>query len=162
MHAIYGALLDDLTAACHQHYGGRLVSLGVFGSVGRGAPHADSDIDVLLIAEDLPPGRMRRVDDFGAVEAAVAPRLAEARTSGLHPTVSPVLKTPTEVEQGSLLFLDMLDDLRLLHDRDGFMARTLAALKARLERLGAKRIWRGNAWFWDLKPDYKPGEVFEI
>jgi hypothetical protein len=31
-----------------------------------------------------------------------------------------------------------------------------------LEQLGARRIWRGNAWFWDLKPDYRPGEVFEL
>jgi hypothetical protein len=24
------------------------------------------------------------------------------------------------------------------------------------------RIWRGNAWLWDLKPDYQPGDVFEL
>jgi hypothetical protein len=27
---------------------------------------------------------------------------------------------------------------------------------------GARRIWCGNAWYWDLKPDYRPGEVFEL
>ena len=31
-----------------------------------------------------------------------------------------------------------------------------------LEKLGARRIWRGEAWMWDLKPDYKVGEVFEL
>jgi len=31
-----------------------------------------------------------------------------------------------------------------------------------LARLGAKRIWRENMRYWELKPDYKPGEVFEI
>jgi len=35
-------------------------------------------------------------------------------------------------------------------------------LKARLEALGARRIWRGNAWFWGLKPDYRIGEIFEL
>ena len=33
---------------------------------------------------------------------------------------------------------------------------------ARLAALGARRKWRGSAWYWDLKPDYRPGEVFEL
>ena len=26
---------------------------------------------------------------------------------------------------------------------------------------GSRRIWRGDAWYWDLKPDYTPSEVVE-
>ena len=63
---------------------------------------------------------------------------------------------------GSPLFLDMTEDARILYDRDGFLERAFVDLESRLERLGARRIWRGNAWYWDLKPDYTPGEVFEI
>ena len=96
------------------------------------------------------------------MEAALSPQLTEARNAGLTPEVSPVFKTPAEVRQGSPLFLDMIEDARMLHDRDDFLRRTLAEFKARLDRLGARRVWRGNAWYWDLKPDYKPGEVFEL
>ena len=56
----------------------------------------------------------------------------------------------------------MVEDARILFDRDGFFAAVLERLRARLEALGARRVWRGNAWFWDLKPDYVPGEVFEL
>jgi hypothetical protein len=49
-----------------------------------------------------------------------------------------------------------------LYDREGFLQSALGRLKARLESLGARRIWRGNAWFWDLKPDFKPGDVIEL
>lgn len=80
----------------------------------------------------------------------------------MHPSLSPILKTPEEVAAGSPLFLDMVDDARILFDRDGFLQRAFAGLAARLARLGAKRIWRENMWYWDLKPDYQPGEVFEI
>jgi hypothetical protein len=31
-----------------------------------------------------------------------------------------------------------------------------------LAHLGARRVWLGNAWYWDLKPDYRPGDVFEL
>jgi hypothetical protein len=56
----------------------------------------------------------------------------------------------------------MLEDARLLVDREAFLAQAFEQFRARLARLGARRIWRGNAWFWDLKPDYKPGEVFTL
>ncbi|MCY4660185.1 MAG: hypothetical protein OXF93_10300 [Acidobacteria bacterium] len=38
-----------------------------------------------------------------------------------------------------------------------------AAYEALLTALtGACRLWLGNAWYWDLKPDYKPGDVFDL
>jgi uncharacterized protein len=162
MHPLYDTLLEDVLVACRDHYASRLVSLAVFGSVGRGTPHPDSDVDLLVVAEDLPQGRLSRADDFAVVEGAVKLRLREAHEQGLHPTLSPVFKTPAEVVAGSPLFLDMLDDARILYDHDRFLVHAFEDFARRLARLGARRIWRGNAWYWDLKPDYKPGEVFEI
>lgn len=155
-------LLAAVLAACRQHYGERLVSLAVFGSVGRGVARPDSDVDLLIIARDLPRGRVARAADFRAVEQAVAPRLAALRSEGIRPELSPVFKTPAELSQGSPLLLDMVQDARLLQDREDCLRNALAALQARLERLGARRVWRGSAWYWDLRPDYRPGEVFEL
>lgn len=90
------------------------------------------------------------------------PRPVGLRTEGIHTRLWPVFKTPFEVEKGSPLFLDMLEDGRILLDRDGLFGGILDRLKKRLGEMGARRIWRGKAWYWDLKPDYEPGEVFEI
>jgi uncharacterized protein len=155
-------LLEALTSACQSHYGPRLVSLAVFGSVGRGTPRPDSDVDLLIVAEGLPQGRVARASEFAGVDAAVVSLLRQAGSPGIRTELSPVFKTPAEVGQGSPLFLDMLEDARILFDRDGFLADAFARLRGRLTTLGARRIWRGNAWFWDLKPDYRPGEVFEL
>jgi len=155
-------LVAALREACTAFYGRRLVSLAIFGSVGRGTARADSDIDVLVVADPLPPGRLARVREFAAVESALAPGLARVRASGLTPEWSPVFKTPAEVDAGSILFLDMIDDARLLVDRDGFLRAALDRFARRLSALGARRIWRGSSWYWDLKPDYRPGEVFEL
>jgi len=155
-------LAGDLLEACRQHYADRLVSVAVFGSVGRGVPGPASDLDVLIVAEGLPRGRIARAAGFRGVESQLAPRLVEMRRAGFSPEISPVFKTPEEASHGSPLFLDMVEDARLLFDREGFMQAGLDRLRSRLKALGARRIWRGNAWFWDLKPDYKPGEVFEI
>jgi len=54
----FEVLVRDLAAELKKHYGARLVSAVVFGSVGRGSPRPDSDVDVLVVAEPLPDGRI--------------------------------------------------------------------------------------------------------
>lgn len=143
-------------------YGERLVSLAVFGSVGRGVPGAESDVDLLIIIDNLPLGRMKRVLEFEKVEALVQPVLQNMNKYGISTVISPVIKTREEVLAGSLLFLDMIEDARILYDRNGFFTNFLERLKKRLQKLGAKKIKYGGAWYWVLKEDYKAGETFEI
>ena len=147
-------LLQELQRA----HGPKLVSVAIFGSVARGVASPDSDLDVLIVADGLPKGRMSRVEQFLPVEEAVAARVAAARTL----EIAPVFKTPEEAERGSPLFWDMTLDLLVLYDRDGVLIRLLDRVRRRLEALKARRVFRGNAWYWILKEDYRPGEVFEI
>ena len=56
----------------------------------------------------------------------------------------------------------MVEDAKMLFDRRHFFEGVLERLRKRLKELGAKRIWQGNAWYWDLKPDYKPGDIIEL
>ena len=81
---------------------------------------------------------------------------------GLFVDVSPILKTPEEAARVVPLYLDMVEDAEILFDRDEFFGTVLENLRQRLARLGARRVRRGRYWYWDLKPDYRPGEVFEI
>ena len=158
----YARLLDQVRDALIRHYGSRLVAVAVYGSVGRGTPREASDVDLLIVARDLPPGRTSRVEEFLPVEAGLEAALRAVTPGGAPIMLSPVFKTPEEAEHGSPLFLDMVEDARLLYDPEGFLARRLGRLRARLAELGARRIWRGNAWYWDLKPDLKPGEIITL
>ena len=51
----------------------------------------------------------------------MARAVREARRAGLAAWLSPVLKTPAEIERGSPLLLDMVDDARILYDRERFL-----------------------------------------
>ncbi len=155
-------LCSAITLACVVHYGRRLRAVAVFGSVGRGTMRRDSDIDLLVVADDLPDGRGARVEEFDAVERALSDPMAMARRQGLDTRLSPVFKTVAELAAGSPLMLDMIDDARMLYDPTGALAEGLRAFQRRLDKLGAQRIWRDGMWYWDLKPDYRPGEIFEI
>jgi predicted nucleotidyltransferase len=158
----YERVVDGLAAEVTACYGPRLVACAIFGSVARGTPRDGSDVDVLVVARDMPDGRMRRMEEFATVEENLAPLLASCTGDGPTPGISAVLKTPQEVISGTPLLLDMVEDARILFDRDGFLAARLDRLRRRLEELGSQRVWRGNAWHWVLKPDLKPGEVFEL
>jgi predicted nucleotidyltransferase len=144
-------------------YGQRLISVVVFGSVGRGAQTYNSDIDILIIAEGLPNGRTKRIREFESIEEKIEPFIKSLRQKeGINTYISAVIKSPEEVEKGSPLFLDMVEDARILLDKDHFFGKFLEKLEKRLKELGARRIWKGNAWYWDLKPDYKPGDIIEL
>ncbi|MEA1965381.1 MAG: nucleotidyltransferase domain-containing protein [Candidatus Aerophobetes bacterium] len=155
-------LEGKLLAEVKSFYGDMLVSFVVFGSVARETYRFDSDIDVLIIAEGLPKGRMKRVDQFLTIEDRIEPFLKSLQKEGINTCISPVFKTPEEAEVGSPLFLDMVEDASILFDRNGFFSKILVRLRNRLRELGAKRVWKGNAWYWVLKPDYKPGEIIEL
>jgi len=158
----FQAILDALRKECVDFYGKRLVSAAVFGSVARGAMRPDSDIDLLLVVDGLPKGRMPRISEFDAIESRLEPILQKAAEHGVHTSLSPVFKTREELEYGSPLFLDMTDSVLILHDPDSVLRDYLEKLTRRLLALGSRRIRKGGGSYWLLKPDLKPGEDFTL
>lgn len=160
--AAFERLVAALSSACEEVYGRRLKALAVFGSVARGTPRPDSDIDLLLVVDDLPAGRRARMAEFDRVDALLAPLFAQVRSEGVHTALSPVLKTPVELAAGSLLYLDMVDQARILFDNDGLLRRYLDNLGRRLAAMGARRVAKGGGYYWELAPGFRWGDRIEL
>jgi predicted nucleotidyltransferase len=159
----YGGLIEALRSRVIEHYGDSLVSLVFFGSVARGLFRPDSDIDLLIIAASLPRGRAPRVLDFQrGVEACFEEMFRGLRQEGIHPLLSPIIKTPHEVSLGSPLFLDMVEEARISYDRGQFFKKYLEDLSAKLKRMGARKVKFKGGYYWLLKPDYRPGDIIEL
>ena len=148
----YRLLAEELVKHLLKFFGDRLVSVVLYGSVGRGEASEESDIDLLIVAEGLPKGRFERQGIFSTIERELGEDAAR---------FSPILKTPEEASRITPLYLDLVEDSIILYDRDDFMRRVLDRLR-RLRELGARRVWEGKSWYWILKPDLRFGEVFEI
>jgi hypothetical protein len=158
---------DDLFAAVHEAartaYGERLVALAIFGSWARNAATPASDLDLLVVAEPLPPSRMKRVREFRTVvDATQAVRSWVWSKEGAVIELSPVFKTPAELAAGSPLYLDMTLWRVILADRGRMLESYLAGLRERMKALGSRRVPFKGGSFWDYKPDFRPGEVVEL
>lgn len=148
--------------AVRVHYADRLASMAVFGSVARRTARIDSDLDLLLVVDELPVGRGARLATFRPIEEALEDSLRDLARSGIETELMPVLRTPAELRTHTPLMLDLTQDAVILQDRDGVLAASLDDLRARLARLGSRRVWDGDGWYWDLKPDFRRGEIVEI
>lgn len=158
----YNQLVAETVRECRSFYGDRLISMCLFGSVARGTMSDSSDIDLLLVVDPLPDGRMNRVREFSAVENNLLPKIAMLRRVGIHASLSPLFKTKQEVGFGSLVFLDMMHEGVILFDREVFLQSQFDRLRKRLGAQGARRIQKGEAWYWILKEPYEIGEEFEV
>lgn len=154
----FSQIAQILLERARAYYGDNLMTFAVYGSVARGAATVESDIDLLLVARDLPPGRIPRIDAFTdhVEHPPLAPLHFEDRKYPVR--VSAVIKTPEEVALGSLLFLDMTQDCLLLQDKGDFFAKYLKGLKAKMQAWGSEKRYHAGGYYWLLKPDLKPGE----
>jgi predicted nucleotidyltransferase len=145
-----------------EQLGESLVTVVLFGSVARGEASSHSDIDLLVIASGLPESRLARQLCLERADDLLEPRLQALRRQGILTGFSPLLKTPQEAARVTPLYFDLLQDALILYDREGFFSTVLERLRESFLRLGARRVKRGKIRYWELKPDYTPGEVFEL
>ena len=158
----YRSLIARLVNELKKRFGGKLVSVVIYGSIARGDYSKDSDIDVLIIVEELPGSKLRRQKLFLEVEESLSGIMESLEKEGYHIDFSPVLKTVREASHISPLYLDMVEDAIIVYDKNGFFEKILARLRDRLEKLGARRVRVGRKWYWVLKDKYRFGEVIRI
>ncbi|MGH7599747.1 MAG: nucleotidyltransferase domain-containing protein [bacterium] len=164
MNRKYQNLVNDFIGRCRQNFGDHLKAAALYGSVARGSARSTSDIDLILVFDILPKDHGRRIDMiFPLVQQAEASPAAQAlRAEGFHPAISPFLYTIDEIERTQPILLDITEDGIVLLD-SGVLERKLQKLRERLKELGAKRVVHTDgSMYWDLKPDWQPGEEIEL
>lgn len=159
----YYDLIEKVAKYSEEYYRDRLVTLAIFGSTASDTFRPDSDIDILLVVKSLPKGRIKRVSEFvDNIEDKLTGEFKALLQKGIYPRLSPILKTPEEVQKGSPLFLDMTENIKILFDRDSFFQKFLQRLKKRLLELGARKVFFKGGYYWELKPDYRYGDIIEL
>ena len=123
--------------------GDNLVGVVLYGSYARGEANEDSDVDLLVIARDLPERRYERSVFF------------QRNIQGIEnaPDFSVLGKTPEEFESYfPALYLDIGQDGIVLHDHDQYVAGKLKRIREIISQCGLvrERLDRHNMfWGWE-------------
>ncbi len=157
----YNALLDAFVDLIRQALADQVVSVVLYGSVARGTARPDSDLDLLLIVRDAPASYWKRLQPILPILRRLReqPCWKELEEQGVTPFVSVLVLSLEEAKENRYLYMDMIEDARILVDQGGFFRGKLESLRRRLEELGAKKVQRDKDWYWDLKPDLKLGDI---
>jgi predicted nucleotidyltransferase len=131
---------SELTQALRTALGDDLDAVVLFGSRARGDAGADSDWDVLVIADGLPDNPFHR-----------RMLLKQRLPSEWRGALALVIYAPDEFSRHvSSLLLSIAEDGAILYDRDGLAAQRLGYLRKELrssgvvrERTAAGEVWRG-------------------
>ncbi|KXA98591.1 hypothetical protein AKJ39_01520 [candidate division MSBL1 archaeon SCGC-AAA259J03] len=152
----------ELVTESLKFLGDDLVSIVLYGSIARGEAEEDSDMDVLVVAHDLPSSFSERVEHLYPVKKACQSTRVELwEEEGVYCTIQVYPLSPDETEDLRPLFLDVTTDGKLLFDRNGFMEDRLERWRKRLSELGARKVnLPDGSWFWDLNAE--DGEVVEV
>ncbi len=138
------AVLGPAVAALREALRERLVAVVLFGSRARRQATAESDWDLLVLAEGLPEKAFDRL--------LYLKRLLPTECRG---AISALAKTPREFEAHlSSLYLDIALDGQVLYDPLGYAAERLGSLRALLDEVGLyrERTEAGDSWRWKNPP----------
>lgn len=155
-------LAEQYATTAQQVLGDRLTSIVLFGSAARGQVEPGSDVDLFVVCRALPAGAFRRQEALEPVRDQLLAGLERLWAQGIYADFSEVIKSEAEARQTHPLYLDMTEEAVILFDRGEFFAGVLQRLRQRLQELNATRRQLGHLRYWDLKPDFKPGEVIEL
>ncbi|MCK4248106.1 MAG: nucleotidyltransferase domain-containing protein [Methanomicrobia archaeon] len=161
----YKELLDRFLYHLNKQFGKSLVSVALYGSVARGSAGENSDIDLLLIIDKPPSNYHRRIESIMEIEHLLEPsnEYKKLKKRSIEPYLNYIIFSKEEASENRYIFLDMIEDAKILFDQNNFFAKRLKEIKDRLKKLGSIKVYLGDGtWYWDLKPDLKLGEVFSL
>jgi len=162
---LYSEYLSQFLRLLKARLGDNVISVVLFGSVARGDAEEGSDVDLLIVSDGFEGSFGERFQHFQEIDKELLEleTRKKLRREGYGTLISPIPLNPKEVKRHPPILLDILTDGIILYDKNGFIKGELADLRKRLRALKARKVrLPGNRWYWDLKPDYKLGEVVEV
>ena len=155
-------LTDCLLAKLGAELDERLVAVALYGSVARGEARAESDIDLFLVYR----GDGESVaDTFVEVELELraAPLSAELRARGVPTNPMPVFRSEAALVDTPWLPAGHLSPRHRPVRSAPSAARQTGGTPEAARRMGSRRIELADgSWYWDLKPNLRPGEMIEL
>ncbi len=159
-------VLEAAVSKLFEALGSKLESIVLFGSLSTGKPKPESDIDLLVVARDLPDKYSERTS---IIREVISSRLMDEiilhiwREKGIYADLDILLIDVKEAIVTHPFYLDLTKDCVIIYDKNGLMSRTITEVREKLERIGAKRFEEPDgSWYWVLSPEVEKIRSLEI
>lgn len=160
--ADYRPVLECVLDMLHRRLGDQLLATALFGSAARGEAGPHSDLDLLIVHQGDRKEIHRIFVDI-VLELRETLEYKKLEEQGILADPYAIFLNREKLADTPWILLDVMDHGLILHDPHGILEEKLETLRVRLKELGAQKIvLEDGTWYWDLKPDWKSGEVFEL
>ena len=133
-------ILDEFLQKCKEKFGDNLISIILFGSYARETATKYSDIDLLVIAKNLPK---RRIDRHKVLRDIV---LEFIYKYGIN--ISPILIEPRDLSPKDInpLICGILTGYKIIYDKNNFWKNYLERIKPVIKRIKPVFIDEEKEW----------------
>lgn len=122
-------MLDRITKDIKSLFGKNLISIVLFGSCAAGRQEDTSDIDILVVADNLPSSRKEKSEMIFSISKKYLLR---------GKTVSIILRSGEEIKNGfeyyNPLLLSISENYKLLYDQERFFLSLMKDIKNKIAR----------------------------
>jgi predicted nucleotidyltransferase len=144
-------ILLGLSSTILAQHGNNYLACIQFGSTTRPPLKKETDIDLLIVFENLPKTKVARSKIINSFEIEFEPLLGEFRaTNGhnLYPSI--ILKEFRELTHVAPYMLDMVTFHGIVYQKSNEATWLLQKIKEWMDFHQSKRIEYGNLWYWML------------
>ena len=136
----FNELINIIFEKTKDFYKDNLISFIVFGSCGRDTPTNESDIDILIILNEINFNRMKRMKIFYEnVEKKIENEIKNYEKYNINTYISPIIRSKEEVKYGSPLYIEMILGVKIIYDKDNFFKNYLKRLENKLNKLKSSK-----------------------
>jgi len=153
-----------ITSILKEHFGVKLISVCLYGSAVRGALRNGSDIDFLIVLGDAPLSYHKRVKSIIHLLEGIRESQEYRKIENLDLDLEPsfLIMKKMEVETHPNILIDISHEGIILFDKEDYLKKHLNEIKEKMVKLGSIKKITPHGHYWVLKPDLRPGEVFEL
>lgn len=152
----FDELISLIFEKAKEYYKENLISFVVFGSCGRGTPTNESDIDILIVLNEIKLNRLKRMEEFYQnIEKKIEDKIKNLKNYSIDTFISPIIRSKDEVLYGSPLYIEMLRGVKIVFDKDNFFSNYLKNLNEKLKEL--KYINKNGYWVYKERVNKQEG-----
>lgn len=146
--------LSEWIDSCKNEWRENFISAIQFGSTTKSYIKFETDVDLLLVFNNVPKNKWDRFQFIKNKESELEDSLKKIKNYNLIPSI--LCWQKDSFEKLHPLYLDFVDSSNILYDPDSIAKKVINKTEDWLKKRGAVKVQKGHLWYWDVNPNRDP------